>query len=80
MGVSARLVTIEKIIRAGIDEKGAAEALTLMGLSNFPRKHWLELDFIARFYPKPPNTALPIASATFIFCGTPLTKALSVWM
>jgi len=52
MGVSARLDTIEKIIRAGIDEKGAAEALTLMGLSNFPAKTLAGIRLYSEVLPK----------------------------
>jgi len=52
MGVGDRLETIERIIRTGIDEEGAAKTLTLMGVSNFPMETLTGMRLYSEVLPK----------------------------
>ena len=52
MGIGDRLDTIEKLIKAGVDEKGAAEILTLMGVCNFPLETLTGLRLYSEVLPK----------------------------
>ena len=52
MGINDSLDTIEKIIKAGVDEKGAAEVLAIMGVRDFPREALAGLRLYSELLPK----------------------------
>jgi len=52
MNIHEKLERADKVIRAGIDEKGAAEILGLMGASNFPVENLGELTLYSELLPK----------------------------
>ena len=52
MTIDDRLGAAEKIITAGIDEKGTADLLELMGVSNFPMETLSELSLYSEYLPK----------------------------
>ena len=52
MRLNDSLNKIEKIIETGIDEKGAAEVLTIMGVSNFPLETLTGLRIYSEVLPK----------------------------
>lgn len=52
MNIHDRLLRAENIIKAGIDEKGAAGILALMGVSNFPVETMGELTLYSELLPK----------------------------
>lgn len=52
MGISESLNKIENIIKAGVDEKGVAEILMMMGVRNFPLETLAELRLYSEVLPK----------------------------
>ncbi len=52
MGISESLNTVENIIKTGVDEKGTAEILMIMGVRNFPLETLGELRLYSEVLPK----------------------------
>jgi len=52
MGINEGLDKIENIIKTGVDEKGAAEILMIMGVRDFPRETLTELRLYSEVLPK----------------------------
>jgi acetyltransferase-like isoleucine patch superfamily enzyme len=52
MGISNSLDKIGRLIKTGVDEKGAAEILAIMGVRNFPRETLTELRLYSEVLPK----------------------------
>lgn len=52
MGIKESLDKIENIIKAGVDEKGAAEILMVMGVRDFPLEALTELRLYSEVLPK----------------------------
>ncbi|MBP1750776.1 MAG: hexapeptide repeat-containing transferase, partial [Deltaproteobacteria bacterium] len=75
MGINDSLNKIEKIIEAGIDEEGAAEVLTIMGVRDFPRETLPGLRIYSEVLPKVAEYTFTVSQRYLHFLWDTLDKS-----